>query len=423
MITRTQKLLICAVVLVVGTASASGVIELSWSVQAFHSEFWFIDQLAGWDEHSNVEPWQKELGKLDEPGRVALKAYAEVRRRHARERPEENDAVSGVAAVLFPPPPSSSDRFASAFLRSKDENAAADALKVTATDRAAITNVFALLRPAITSVLATDPYLEAMRGKFEASAKRTRMAEFLDRMKSFYGHQVSARIIEAVGLFNRRHMNVVEEATQTAIGNILFVRDRLPDSFDRRSFYDYETGLEVPHAIDSLARALEPLIEEELQKPGAFATSYVDRVLAAQKKTLGNPPRNHTHVALVLATSKGARNQFSGMFWGLDRWAGLPSDVDEFASRSMQQPTIARWVFLTTEDAKKKDLLAKLDLPVAKKLRLTKRDAACMQSSTRASGRGYDFYAVGRDEEALRKLIIALHAAPVLPETRPLCVP
>lgn len=246
---------------------------------------------------------------------------------------------------------------------------------------------------------------------------------FVSRLPDDERYELTKLLFERYGIVNQRHHNVLDEATHTALGNILFMRERLPEHFDDRSFYSYEPHNEYPYAIDSMARELEPVLRKWLAKPGAYPTQYIPAALEVQARLFGQMPKHHTHVGLVLTGSRATWSSFRGLFWGVSRLPVDAAKAEEFARASNENPTQTRWVVLTLEEVRREGLLDQLGLGPLAKLRLTAKMAACTQARRRRPGRGYDFYVLGRDQEALRRMLIALHSRDGIPERRPFCIP
>ena len=111
-----------------------------------------------------------------------------------------------------------------------------------------------------------------------------RQAELLGVIVHELSHHMASQVSSAVrervtrdvegylGLPNQRHENIFDEATQTAIGNIVFMKRNFPTAYDPDGkFYAYEPDNDFPYAIDSYARALAPHLERLLAMPGGFA--------------------------------------------------------------------------------------------------------------------------------------------------------
>jgi hypothetical protein len=357
-------------------------------------------------------------------------------------------------------------------------------LKLDAAETKAVTEAFRLLRPQVTELLKDADYLPKVASTLQAADERVKTGEFLAQMKSFYGvkderpyrvhvlwappgfgrstvwdhevlltitrksaenekdlpswlgvvvHEVghallaqlpseetaalARRIIDTGGVVNTRHGNIIDEATQTAVANIVFVRDRLPESFDRRSFYDYEPKNQFPDAIDSLARELEPLVPVALKVERGFATVLLPKALEAQRRLFGNTPLMHSRVGLLFYGARQQKKYFDGLFTGISRFSFGEGSEEDFGKASKDAATNTRWVVITQPQATPARMT---QLAVPKDLRVK---PGCAQARRRAVDAGYDVVVIGRDDENVGKILIALHRATAMPEKQPLCVP
>src|SRR4051812_19813101 len=92
--------------LVLISASAAHATELSWRVEKFASEFWFIDQVSDWMGDHHGEPYKKELQakrKFDAAVTKALEGYAAVRQAHASdEKDSAEPEIRNPIRSMFP---------------------------------------------------------------------------------------------------------------------------------------------------------------------------------------------------------------------------------------------------------------------------------------------------------------------------------
>jgi hypothetical protein len=476
------RLAVCSIVIVLALPAGAAT-PITWRHDRFANEFWVLDKLSAWDgdERNAYVRAFEQRGSLDPARRELLRRYADVRRKHAA-RPH-TAPPAGVPFDMMPPAAGPAERFAIAFLTARDEVAAVTALGLDADERATVLEAFRRLRPDLDTLVGDAGYLDTARTKLEADASAARMDEFLDQMKTFYavddaapytvhllwappgfgqatvwdhdivlpltaktvaderalagwlgvvvhelGHaflaekpeaaraELSRRIVDAGGVLTRRHANIIDEATQTALGNVLFMRTRLPAGFDTRSLYAFDPDVEYPDAIDSLARAVAPLVEAALTTRDGFATVYLAKALDAQRGLFGDRPLHHAHVALVLAASAAILHDFEGLFFGRSRVSYALGDTAQLADDSRASPTTTRWLVLV-ESAAPRALWTQLGTA---SLALGKA-AACARATRRAVGAGYDVVVVGKDEDAVRRMLIALHRAREMP-TKPMCL-
>ena len=231
----------------------------------------------------------------------------------------------------------------------------------------------------------------------------------------------SKRVLASGGLPNRFHPNILEEATQTALGNILFMRQEFPAAFDPDSnFYGWETDDEWPDAIDSLSRALAPIAKRHLDTPGAFAKAFLEDALRAQAGLIPDRADHHARLALVYGENRRLIRFVNGLFPGIDRSA-FPADSAGFLDAASRRSSLPRWFLLTQAGLKE----GSAPVPAWSRTllhRLETKDAACVQARRREPDGAWDFVVVGRNTGDVRRVLIALDRAPAIPGS-PLCIP
>jgi len=231
----------------------------------------------------------------------------------------------------------------------------------------------------------------------------------------------SNRIIAKGGLLRRRHANVIDEATQAAFGNLLFMRERLPFALDERLVYAFEPGLDYPDIIDTLSRRAEPLVREALARGETFEGRYLDALLGAQAAAVAPRLDHFSHVALLFVGSREARRFFDGLFWGRSRFAS--TDVEDFAKTSRRAESLSRWVVLTSDELAAHREGLHQTMPDAERIeRDLGKHGGCVRASARASG-AWDVTVLGRDLDGLRRVLIALRRGAAPREAHPFCVP
>ncbi len=244
--------------------------------------------------------------------------------------------------------------------------------------------------------------------------------QFLAYMPEEQRRRTSNRIVAKGGLLRRRHANVIDEATQAALGNLLFMRERLPFALDERMVYSFEPTLDYPEIIDTLSRRAEPLVREALAKGEMFDGRYLDALLAAQASAVAPRLDHFSHVALLFVGSNDARRFVDGLFWGRSRFAS--SDLEDFAKTSMRAESMSRWVVLTLDElAAHRDGLRKT-MPDAERLeRDLGKNGGCVRASARASS-AWDVTVLGRDLDGLRRILIAVRRGLAPRDAHPFCV-
>ncbi|MBA2664911.1 MAG: hypothetical protein H0U74_21665 [Bradymonadaceae bacterium] len=248
---------------------------------------------------------------------------------------------------------------------------------------------------------------------------------FLSCMGSEQRWQASQRILNEVGVVNARRANVVDEALATALGNIVFMGRAFPEYVNAHVFYSYDPDYEYPYAIDSLARALAPHIEERINAWGSFDAGFVERVIAVHREVFLPMPRHHTRIALVYADDAQHASHFAGLFPGISQWHQVGNEA-AFAADSTRRATLTRWVLTTASgvlaDPERTQILA---IPLLDRLArrvLAGRETACLQAQRRSTNGPFDFVAVGRTADDVRRLLIYAHTHVGIPADGAICL-
>jgi hypothetical protein len=245
--------------------------------------------------------------------------------------------------------------------------------------------------------------------------------QFLAYVPEDQRRRASNQIVAAGGLLRRRHSNVIDEATQAALGNLLFLRERLPSALDEKFVYSYEPSLPYPDLIDSLSRRAEPLVRDAIAKGETFDGPYLDALLAAQAVVAPPLLEHHSHVALLFVGGADERTYFDGLFWRGSRF--VVNDAAEFAKKSARAPSISRWVVVTMDElASNRDELSRTMPDVARLEQDLVKKAGCVRASQRTSG-AWDVAVVGRDLDGVRQTLIAVQRGLAPREARPFCLP
>jgi hypothetical protein len=246
---------------------------------------------------------------------------------------------------------------------------------------------------------------------------------FLSRVSRAERVRLSNLMLSEQGLLRQRHGNIIEEAMQAALGNLVFMRRSLPEHFDDRQAYSFEPRSEYPDAISSLALALEPHVEELLGREGSLQ-ALVERALREQAQLFPALLAHHTRVGVVLG-NKDAQRYFRGLFWGVSRWAHGLEELAQFEVTSRSGPALARWVLLTLDDlTQQPELVSRVEVEglaaLASRVRAG-RGPGCVQAVRREGG--WDVGVIARDRDGMRQLLIAVQRGLRIPDASPWCAP
>ncbi|MBI5548264.1 MAG: hypothetical protein HY901_30660 [Deltaproteobacteria bacterium] len=237
---------------------------------------------------------------------------------------------------------------------------------------------------------------------------------FEERMPVERKRAITTAMVEKAGYVNDGHPNILEEALQTAAGNIVFLKKHFPAAYDpNASFYMYEAKLEYPFAIDALARRLAPILEKELEASSTFFPRFLDLALAEQRQVIPPLPRHFARASLVSGPAKQVAMLFKPLFG--ETHVSLDLSHPEAAGSTVSQCPSRSVVLLGLEG----------DLPALRKILEqsgekgvsipdTLGDEPMLVVQPRAAG-GYLMVAAGKQESQLREALIRLFMLPSFP--------
>ncbi len=226
-----------------------------------------------------------------------------------------------------------------------------------------------------------------------------------------------------LGLPNQKHENIFDEATQTAIGNIVFMKRNFPTAYDPDGkFYAYEPNNDFPYAIDSYARALAPHLERLLAMPGGFAGPYLRAAIQEHAALFPRVVRHHTRVVSVLSENRRAQSSFVGLFAAQSRLRHVGDDVVGFLKET-QGSNAPRFVIGRPQWAQRnRKALSAFDPTLGAVLGALdpERADACLGARFNPKRGSWDFVVLG-SEGAVRRLLVNVHRGMPVPAGKPAC--
>jgi hypothetical protein len=247
----------------------------------------------------------------------------------------------------------------------------------------------------------------------------------------YFASQVSDETRRAVteatdgylGLPNRQHANIFDEATQTAIGNVVFLQRAFPGAFrPEQNVYAYEPDNDYPYAVDSYARALAPHLQQMLRVRGGFSGPYLKAATQAHAALFPPIVRHHTRVMSLLASSPALSAEFSGLFAAKSRLREVGEVVEQFAAKT-KTSNAPRFVLGETEWAlRNRKELGSFDPIVGGVLGALnpRAHSACLAAHFDRERGAWDFVLLG-ERSALRRLLISIHRGLPVPMSAPSC--
>ncbi len=227
--------------------------------------------------------------------------------------------------------------------------------------------------------------------------------------------ELTHRIAGEVGVLHRRHANVLDEAVQTAAGNVLYLRAQPTWTDLSRELYAAEPGQRFPRAIDTLSRHLAPVLARYLATPAAFDGPFLDAALQTHAAVFGRPPYAFAAACVVVSNAPPVTARWRAAFPGLRRRAVDPG-ADRAATGLTQNPWLSRWHLRDLSRPAAAGAAWPTSAAQTAALRCARRRdvAACFAARRRGDAAGWDLALVGRDVAALARLVDTLRSATTL---------
>jgi hypothetical protein len=242
---------------------------------------------------------------------------------------------------------------------------------------------------------------------------------FLGALPEAQRDAVNQAIARCCGILQSHHANILDESTQTALGNVLFMNWAFPGrtSFER-SLYRYEPDNDIPHAIDSYARVLVPVLARHLATDGAFVGVYLADALEQHRLLFEVAPRHHSRAGLVVANDARAEAVFRRQFWGRSRMSFALEETDAIAATITARPMVPRWLLLVgTEPAAAAEAERMGFLGVRELSERLAPGEACFRAHEPSNDDGWRFVVTARDLDGLRALLGELQQRRRMPAT------
>ena len=227
--------------------------------------------------------------------------------------------------------------------------------------------------------------------------------------------RITTEFIEECGLLRDKHINILDEAMQTALGNGLFLSRNFKKHFNARGFwYAFESKHSFPFAVDEYAKKLFLPLQKALATGEVFYPSFFRQAMAIYGETFPRRPKDFCKVAFLIGNQKAVR-LFNMTIAGKSRWA-YDLDKLEVAGNDLMECPGRTAVFLLLQDELDEFNKNNLSGIPAKKLApILKKHPAALLTSKRKE-RGYVFIFLARDLWELRKILIRFYSFQSIPE-------
>lgn len=227
--------------------------------------------------------------------------------------------------------------------------------------------------------------------------------------------KASARLMSECGLVSVKRPNVAAEALLVAMGELLFLQERFPDLPRKPVLEPFDPALEVPHAVDTLAREFAAVLKPMLGQQGVFYPVYVDRMVEVVKKVFPPRPRSFAATAVVLADGVAA-SLFAGLFPGYDRTLLTAAQAADVATQAAAKPQRSIFLVVTPpSDGALWTALKGLGAPKEFSTEFKKLSSKPFIYPMTRKGASTVYIVRAPDDEGLRKALVWLYQASSLP--------
>ena len=227
--------------------------------------------------------------------------------------------------------------------------------------------------------------------------------------------RITTEFVEKCGLLRNKHINILDEAVQTALGNALFLSRNFPESFDPKGFwYAFESQYDFPFAIDEFAKKLFGPLERALSAGETFYPTFFRNAMTIYDDTFPLRPKDFCKVSFLIGNDEVV-DLFNMTLTSQSRWSyGL--DKLEVARKDLMECPGRTVVLLLLQDELTR--LKECNFPGISTQELEpilqKYPAALL--TNKREERGYVFLFLARDLWELRKLLIRFYSFETIPE-------
>ncbi len=227
--------------------------------------------------------------------------------------------------------------------------------------------------------------------------------------------RITTEFVERCGLLRTKHINILDEALQTALGNGLFLEKNFPRHFRKKgSWYAFEAEYDFPYAIDEYAKKLFPSLKSSLATGEAFYPTYFRKACEVYEQTFPLRPKDFCSVSLVVGNRESSR-LFKSTIKGRSRWFYTLDKLDVAGKDLMECPGRTVIFLLLAEDLKHVDMNKLAGIPVKKLEPILEKHPSALITARRQE-RGYIFLFLAKDSWELRKQLINFYNLQVIPE-------
>ena len=246
---------------------------------------------------------------------------------------------------------------------------------------------------------------------------------YISSLSSETRQEISRRVLAQVGVPNILHPNIIDEATCTVLGNMVFMEDAFPARPRDNLLYNFEPANDYPYAIDSLARSLAPAARRHFAVLNGFSRSFLTEALRNHEILFPARPSHFARVTRVWTEDRTLARYFRGLFPGIDRSIETDTPPRRWLQADDSDASgVSRWVVSTRAGLDRFEPTSLAGFERLSQALSSAEAAACLVATRRAPSGAYDLIAVGATHDDIRRLLIRAHQSIELPTNNPLCM-
>jgi len=160
--------------------------------------------------------------------------------------------------------------------------------------------------------------------------------------------KASARLLSECGFINSNRPEMVREAIQVALGEVLFLRERFPDLPVQQLMVPWDNSLDYPYAVDELSRAFSVALRDYFEQASGFYPGFVARAVEIQRTLFPPVPKTFASTGLLYG-DKDSRELFNGLFSSVAREEFDISDVRGFTRARLGEKGRVAFIVVTAQ--------------------------------------------------------------------------
>lgn len=229
--------------------------------------------------------------------------------------------------------------------------------------------------------------------------------------------QAGNTFLRECGLVDARQPELIREALQVALGEVLFLRERFADLPHAPALAPWNPAADYPYAVDELARLYAEEMRPSLNQSGAFFPGFVLKAIEVTRLLFPPQPRFFASTALLIGDPESIA-LFDGLFPDVDRLRFGLEDGAKLVKARQENNNRALFVVVTEANEKVmyqvlKDVMGSSWGKLAGSFQGLRKSSYLFPLVNKGVGTVYAIR--GIDKAAVRKLLLEFYRSSELP--------